>query len=172
MAEVERAGFLRVDHLLEEAGLGLVLDVADGERTDAEGVAAWKRRAIHEQLHALDAGRRNRVHVGDDEQLARRTACAPSRSPARRQRRAAKMTSALAMISRFWASVSPATAVEIDAEALLRDLGRLDDAIDAAMGDELHVSAFERRDDRGGEADDAGGAEHGDLECPSSRGRT
>ncbi len=76
------------------------------------------------------------------------------------------------MISRFWAVGLAGNSREIDAEALLGDLSRLDDAIDAAMGDELHVSAFKRRDDRGGEADDAGGAEHGDLKCPSSRGRT
>ena len=52
---------------------------------------------------------------------------------------------------------------EVDTEALLGDLGVLDDAFDAAMRDELYVGAFECGDDGGGEADDAGGAEYGDL---------
>ncbi len=52
---------------------------------------------------------------------------------------------------------------EVDAEAFLRHGGALDDAVDAAVGDELDLGALEGRDDRGGEADDAGGAEYGDA---------
>ena len=53
--------------------------------------------------------------------------------------------------------------LEVDAEAFLGHGGALDDAVDAAVGDELHLGAFERGDDGRGEADDAGGAEHGDA---------
>ena len=52
---------------------------------------------------------------------------------------------------------------QIDAEALLGHFRRLDDAINAAVSNERHLRAFQRGNDRGGEADDAGGAEHGDL---------
>ena len=39
----------------------------------------------------------------------------------------------------------PGNRFEIDAEALLRNCRTLDDAIDAAMGDEPHIRALEGR---------------------------
>ena len=72
--------------------------------------------------------------------------------------------------SRFCSGGFAGDGFEIDAEALLRNFGGLDDALDAAVRDELHVGAFKRGDDRGGEADDAGGAEHGDLHALPATG--
>ena len=95
---------------LKRPDFGLVLDVADGERADAERVAARERRAVHEQLHALDARRRDGVDVGDDEQVLGELPCAPCEITCTPAAAAAKITSAFSMISRFWSAVSPATA--------------------------------------------------------------
>src|SRR6185312_4714098 len=69
MAEVECQRLVGGDHLLEEARLALVLDVADSQRADAERGASRKLFAIHEKLHAFDAGRRHGIDVGDDLQI-------------------------------------------------------------------------------------------------------
>ncbi len=66
-AEVQIDGFFGIDHLFEHADLGLVLDVADGERADADGtVRSFDRNAVVLNADAFDAERRNGVHVGDD----------------------------------------------------------------------------------------------------------
>ena len=123
------------EHLLEEAGLRLVLDVADGERADAEGIAARQRRAVHEQLHALDARRRHGVDVGDDEQvLGERLVLGADdvHAGGGSGEDHLGVGDDVALLFLGLARL----AIEVDAEALLGDLGRLDDAIDAAMGDE------------------------------------
>ena len=125
-------------------------------------LAARQRRAVHEQLHAFDARRRHGVDVGDDEQVLGECLVLvgdDAHAGGGGGEDHLGIGDDRALLLRRLARLGD----EVDTEALLGHLGRLDDAVDAAMGDERDFGAFQRSDDRGGEADDAGGAEHGDL---------
>src|SRR6185295_18229953 len=71
VAEIEIDRFVRLDHLIEQAGLGLVFDVADRERPDTDGLGPRDRHAVVVHADALDAGRRHSVDVGGDEEVGR-----------------------------------------------------------------------------------------------------
>src|SRR5688572_31167592 len=59
VAEVEIDSLLGFDHLIEHAGLGLVLYVADRGRSAAHGLPASARLGIVVDADAFDAGRRH-----------------------------------------------------------------------------------------------------------------
>ena len=58
MAEIEGERLIGGEHLFEEARFRLVFDVADGERANADGIAARERSTVHEQFKAFDASAR------------------------------------------------------------------------------------------------------------------
>src|SRR5680860_1004310 len=53
--EIEIERLVRLDHLLEQAGFGLVFDVADRERADTDRIRYRDGRCIVVHPHALDA---------------------------------------------------------------------------------------------------------------------
>ena len=53
LTEVEAQGGLALGHLLEQPGLGSILDVADRKRADAERAAPAERRAVGVQSPPL-----------------------------------------------------------------------------------------------------------------------
>src|SRR6478752_1258785 len=55
IAKVEGHGFGRSDHALEQAGFGLVFDIADRKRTDAERPPRSEFRAVRHHVQAFDA---------------------------------------------------------------------------------------------------------------------
>ena len=71
LAEVEAQRRLALGHLLEQARLGPILDVADRKRPDADRAALAERRAVGVRIQSLDAERRHRVDVGGDQQFRR-----------------------------------------------------------------------------------------------------
>ena len=162
MAEVERQRLVRRDHLFEETTLAFVFDVADRERSNAKSIAPGQLRTIHEQVHAFDARWRHGVDVGNNEKFlgeffvffgdhlnAGGGGCENHFGVGDD---VAFLLGGFA-VDRF----------QVNAEALLGNRSILDDAFDAAMGDELNVGAFESGNDRGGKADDTGRPEYGDL---------
>src|SRR5262249_4140347 len=71
VAEIQAHGFCRFDHFLEQPKLGPVLDIADGERTNAQsGVRIYLHPACH-YIQAFNTGRGNCVHVANDEKGVR-----------------------------------------------------------------------------------------------------
>src|SRR5262249_6785092 len=72
VAEIQAHGVCRFDHFLEQPKLGPVLDIADGERTNAQsGVRIYLDPVCH-YIEAFNTGRWNCVHVGNDEKVFRR----------------------------------------------------------------------------------------------------
>src|SRR6476659_2248375 len=71
VAEVEINRLLRRDHLVEQAGLGLVFDIADGKSPDADRLGSGYRHAVVVHADALDTRRRHGIDVGSDEKIAR-----------------------------------------------------------------------------------------------------
>jgi hypothetical protein len=65
IGEIEHQGFFRADHLAEQGGLSFILDVADGERSDALDSGLPKHPARVEQLDTFDACGRDSVDVRD-----------------------------------------------------------------------------------------------------------
>src|SRR4051812_39600392 len=71
IAKIERDRLGGLDHLLEQAEFGLVLDAADCEGADPERIPG-ERVAIRIGGKPLDAGGRHRIHVRGDQQIFRR----------------------------------------------------------------------------------------------------
>src|SRR5579863_8146800 len=57
------------NHFLEQAGFGLILDVADGQRTQSQRAVRRKLLAVRLHVQALDATRWHRIDVGGDQQM-------------------------------------------------------------------------------------------------------
>ena len=89
--EIEGDRLIGLDHLFEQTELDLVFDVADSKRADADSLCRFDRVAIGVDGQPLDAGRRNRIDVGGDQQVVccgeLRLARAPARRPWRRRAR-------------------------------------------------------------------------------------
>src|SRR5262249_56483749 len=83
-AEVEIDRLIRLDHLVEESCLGLVFDVADGERADADCLGSGDRLAVVFDADAFDASRRHGIYVGGDEKIGRLLELVSSKQPAPR----------------------------------------------------------------------------------------
>src|SRR6266852_6538729 len=66
IAEIETLGLFCFEDALQQRVLHAELDVADGERADADAGRARDRRAIGLDVHTLDAERWNGVDVGRD----------------------------------------------------------------------------------------------------------
>ena len=119
IAKVEGHRFGRIDHALEQAGFGLVFDVADGERTDAERPRGVELRRRSPSVQAFDAGRRNGVDVGHDQKTLRLRRVAHLTGCARpRVRRRVRLPPASGS-SAFFASSLPSATPTSSLEALL-----------------------------------------------------
>ena len=146
-SRVER--LVRLDHPLEQAGLGLVLDVADGERADADRLRAGDRHAIVVHVDALDAGRRHGVDVGGDEKsfvglLELVGVSSTSRRRRRQKTISASRTTIRASSPRSLPSAHPTSTSKRPALAASARFAR---AV-AVIADEGDLGALQRRDAR------------------------
>src|SRR5258708_38985639 len=64
LAEIEQLRLVGLEDALQQRVLHAELDVADGERADADARRARDRRAIGLDVDALDAERRDGVDIG------------------------------------------------------------------------------------------------------------
>src|SRR4029079_15295710 len=69
VAEIEVERFVRLDHPVEQSGLGLVFDVTDRECTDRNRFSAGNRGRVVVDADAFDARWWHCIHIGDDLQI-------------------------------------------------------------------------------------------------------
>src|SRR5262245_43668147 len=163
VAEIQTHGFCRLDHLLEQAKLGLVLDITDRERTHSQGAVRINLAPICHHIEAFDAGRRNRVHVGDDEKVFLHVELR-----ARQDLNASAAGTQGNFVHRqnsdFLFLVTTVGGTNFDAEACFDFGGSVAHALDAIIADKRDIGALQGRDDGGGKSHDAGCAEHRDAD--------
>src|SRR4051812_17168625 len=158
VAKIEGDRFCGLDHLLEQAEFGLVLDAADCERTDPKR-SAGEGVTIRVGGKSFDAGGRHRIHVGGDQQIFRGRdlrlgeylyASAASGEDGLGFLEDTDLLCIVATISRIY----------VGAETHLDLHRRVGHALDPVVADQRHGGAFEGRDHGSREANHPGRAEH------------
>src|SRR5262245_218106 len=163
VAEIQTHGLCRFDHLLEQAKLGLVLDVTDRERPYSHGAMRINLAPICHHIEAFDAGRWNCVYVGDDEKVFRHVELR-ARQDLHAGAAGTQGNLAHRQDSDFLLFVTTIGRTNFDAESCFDFHGSVAHALDAVVADKRDISALQGRDDGGGKSHDAGCAEHRDAD--------
>src|SRR5262245_13356524 len=152
VAEIETHRLFGADHFLEQAELGLVLHVADGQRADAERAVRVELGAVGRHLQTFDAGGRNCIDVGDHQQIfgcskLRRREDADTGAPGTQGRLDAAENVGLLTV------VTAVGCLHLDIEARLDFTRGIAHALDAIVADQCHGGLLQRRNHGGREAD-------------------